>query len=85
MSDGKVCSLGNAVCWALLMLYGCTVVNIPVGLAMATVCRLRKWRSADADERRRFGDMTHCWLVSCVPLCGPPLAIWTYSLAGLGT
>ena len=65
----------------LLVLYGCTLLNIPIGLIGAAYCQ---WHMKMAPlVRTKWRVRRDCWLLSVAPIGGPYMGVDAYLLSGL--
>jgi membrane protein YqaA with SNARE-associated domain len=86
MSDAndRRCSGSDAIVMVLLAIYGCTLLNIPTGALGAAYCQWKMRRAAQPNETQEWKDRRDRWLFSCIPIVGPPFAVYAYALSGIG-
>ena len=67
----------------LLVLYGCTLLNIPIGLIGAVYCQCRIAPTPRLRANVKWRVLRDCWLLSVAPIGGPYMGVDAYLLSGL--
>lgn len=66
--------------WLACLLVGISGVNIPTCLLVALVYAVRFALCTRVADEAYLADTTFCWLIGAVPLCGPFLSVFAFTL-----
>lgn len=67
----------------LFVLYTATCVNVVVGPIMGTYYKVKEKYAVNLDMKRNYNALSFSWYISTIPLVGPTLGIYVYSMSGM--
>lgn len=65
----------NAVVTIGAIVYGVSIINIPIGLVGYAIFRRRQRNATNQNTRRDAMDAASCFLLSAIPIVGPAVAL----------